>query len=55
MISFQDTLNQFRKESSTEREKGTRFEWLIQLYLLTEPHYASQFKKVWLWNESPFW
>lgn len=54
MTSFQDILNQFRQELITKREKGTRFERLMQLYLLTEPHYASRFNKVWLWNEFPF-
>ncbi|GAE84968.1 type ISP restriction/modification enzyme [Bacteroides reticulotermitis] len=32
MTSFQDTLTQFRRESATEREKGTRFERLMQAY-----------------------
>lgn len=54
MTSFQDILNQFRKESLTEKDKGTRFERLMQHYLLTEPFYASRFKHVWLWNEFPF-
>jgi predicted helicase len=53
MTSFQDILTNFRKESATEREKGTRFERLMQLYLRTEPFYASRFKNVWLWEEFP--
>ncbi len=54
MTSFQDILSQFRKESASEREKGTRFERLMQLYLQTEPFYASRFKNVWLWEEFPY-
>ena len=54
MVSFQDILTFFRKESTTEKDKGTRFERLMQLYLQTEPFYASRFKHVWLWNEFPF-
>lgn len=54
MTSFQNILNQFRKEATTEKDKGTRFERLMQLYLQTEPFYASRFKNVWLWNEFPF-
>ena len=54
MTSFQDILTLFRKEAATEKEKGTRFERLIQLYLQTEPFYASRFKNVWLWGEFPF-
>lgn len=51
MASFQDILTQFRQESTTERDKGNRFERLMQLYLRTEPFYASRFKNVWLWEE----
>ncbi|MDR1055621.1 MAG: DEAD/DEAH box helicase family protein [Prevotellaceae bacterium] len=54
MASFHDILTLFRKESATEREKGARFERLMQLYLRTEPFYASRFKNVWLWEEFPF-
>ena len=54
MTSFQNILTQFRKESANEKEKGTRFERLMQLYLRTEPFYASRFKNVWLWTEFPF-
>ena len=54
MASFQDILTQFRQESTTERDKGNRFERLMQLYLRTEPFYASRFKNVWLWEEFPF-
>lgn len=54
MTTFQQILNQFRKEAFSEKDKGDRFERLMQLYLLTEPFYANVFKEVWLWNEFPF-
>ena len=54
MSTFQSILNQFRKESFSQKDKGERFERLMQLYLLTEPYYANLFTKVWLWNEFPF-
>ena len=54
MTSFQDVLTLFRKGSASEREKGTNFERLMQLYLRTEPFYASRFKNIWLWEEFPF-
>jgi predicted helicase len=52
---FSALLDQFRRDSTSERNKGTRFERLMQLFLLTDPTYANQFKKgkVWLWNEFP--
>ncbi len=54
MSTFQSILNQFRKESFSQKDKGERFERLMQLYLLTEPYYANLFTKVWLWSEFPF-
>jgi len=46
-------LDKYRKISFSERDKGDRFERLMQAYLLTDPKYSYQFKKVWLWNEFP--
>ena len=50
-MSFQAVLDKFRKISFSERDKGERFERLMQAYLQTDPLYAHKFKKVWLWNE----
>ena len=52
-MSFQVILTKYRKYSFSERDKGDRFERLIQAYLKTDPKYAYLFKKVWLWNEFP--
>ncbi len=52
-MSFQKILNKYRKVSFSERDKGDRFERLMQAYLQTDPQYAFRFKKVWLWNEFP--
>ncbi len=49
-MSFLKILEKYRTISFSERDKGER---LMQAYLLTDPQYASQFKKVWLWNEFP--
>lgn len=51
--SFNIILEKYRKISFSERDKGDRFERLIQEYLLTEPLYANRFKKVWMWNDFP--
>ncbi|GHT21620.1 helicase [Bacteroidia bacterium] len=53
-MNFNSILEQYRKQSLSERDKGTRFERLMQLYLQTEPYYASRFSKVWMWDEFPF-
>lgn len=52
-MTFRDILEEYRKYSFTERDKGDRFERLMQAYLQTDPKYAYKFKKVWLWNNFP--
>ncbi|MEI6847094.1 MAG: DEAD/DEAH box helicase family protein [Chlorobiaceae bacterium] len=52
-MSFQTLLNKYRKYSFSERDKGDRFERLMQAYLKTDPQYAYRFKEIWLWNEFP--
>ncbi len=50
---FQNILNKYRKYSFSERDKGDRFERLIQAYLYTDPKY-SHLNKIWLWSEFPY-
>ena len=50
-MSFNTILSKYRKISFSERDKGDRFERLMQAYLLTDPKYAYKFKNVWLWKE----
>ncbi len=52
-MTFNDILEKYRKISFNERDKGDRFERLMQGYLQTDPKYAYRFKNVWLWNEFP--
>lgn len=52
-MSFKKVLEKYRKISFSERDKGDRFERLMQLYLQTDPKYAYQFKHVWMWNDFP--
>lgn len=51
--NFKSVLEKYRKISFSEKDKGERFERLMKAYLLTDPKYASKFKKVWLWAEFP--
>lgn len=53
-MNFNTILEQYRRESVSERDKGRRFEQLMQCYLLTEPYYATRFSQVWMWNEFPY-
>lgn len=52
-MSFNAVLNKYRKLSFSERDKGDRFERLMQAYLYTDPKYAHLIK-VWLWKEFPY-
>lgn len=52
-MSFQKVLTNYRKIAFSERDKGDRFERLMQAYLQTDPKYAFQFKNVWMWNDFP--
>jgi predicted helicase len=50
---FQDILKKYRSHSFSERDKGARFERLMQAFLKTYPVYEGKFQDVWLWNEFP--
>jgi predicted helicase len=52
-MTFNDVLKKYRDISFNERDKGNRFERLMQGYLLTDPKYSFLFKSVWLWEEFP--
>ncbi len=47
-----DILDDIRRKSLTEREKGQDFERLMKLWFLTDPRYAN-LERVWLWEEFP--
>ena len=52
-MSFDAILEKYRSASFHERDKGDKFEGLMQAYLRTDPKYAIQFKSVYLWNDFP--
>jgi predicted helicase len=52
-MPFRQILDQYRRLAFSERDKGDRFERLMQAYLQTDPRYADLFSHVWLWNEFP--
>lgn len=53
-MPFHTILDKYRKISFSERDKGSRFERLMQAYLQTSPLYEGRFRHVWLWNEFPY-
>ncbi len=50
---FDNIIDKYREKENSKRELGTKFERLIQAYLLTDPLYAKRFSNVWLFNEFP--
>ncbi|MCT7514792.1 restriction endonuclease [Aliarcobacter cryaerophilus] len=52
-MSFKKILEKYKNISFSERDKGERFERLMQAYLKTDPKYANLFKEVWMWNDFP--
>lgn len=54
MKNFTQILDIFRKEALSERDKGYRFERLMQAYLKTTSVYQNVFEEVWLWIEFPY-
>lgn len=51
-MTFNEILHKFRSESFTQKDKGTKFERLMQLWLLSDPRY-SNLTEVWMWEDFP--
>ena len=52
-MKFQRVLEKYRAISFSEKDKGARFERLIQAFLKTVPWYEGKLRHIWLWNEFP--
>lgn len=53
MPGIHEILDELRSIAYDERDKGGRFEKLMQAYLKTEPQYYELYDEVWLWGEYP--
>ncbi len=53
-MTFEKILDKYRKISTSEVEKGTRFEVLMKNFLLTYTTYRQLFSEVWLWKDFPY-
>jgi predicted helicase len=53
MGGFDTLLQKYRDISFSERDKGYRFERLMQTFLKTYRLYDNEFRDVWLWPEFP--
>ena len=53
VASIHDILSELRSVAYDERDKGDRFERLMQAYLTVEPQYAQLYSDVWMWTDYP--
>ncbi|MDR2500771.1 MAG: DEAD/DEAH box helicase family protein, partial [Treponema sp.] len=53
MTAFETLLQRYRDLAFSERDKGYRFERLMQAFLKTYRLYDNEFRNVWLWSEFP--
>lgn len=51
--TIHNILDELRASALDERDKGEKFERLMQGYFRTDPEWALQFSEVWLWSEWP--
>ena len=51
--TIHEVLAELRTTSSSEREKGDRFERLMRAYLATDTVWSERFDAVWLWGDWP--
>jgi predicted helicase len=51
--SIHDILGELRSVAYDERDKGDRFERLMQAYLTIEPAYQQLYSEVWMWKDYP--
>ena len=51
--TIHELLDELRAKSLDERDKGDKFERLMQGNFRTDPEWARQFSDVWLWSEWP--
>ena len=53
-LTFEQMIDKYRENSTSEHNKGDKFERLMQAYLLTKPTYKSLLSNVWLWADFPY-
>lgn len=52
-MSFDQLIGQINSLSTTQRDRGTYFEYLVRAYLQNEPTYKNEFRNVWLLKDVP--
>lgn len=52
-MAFDEVFDRLYFSATSEHDKGSKFEELLESYLQTEPKYVDQFSKVWRWQHWP--
>lgn len=52
-MQFADVLRKYRSESTSEKDKGTKFEELMARYFVTDPTYSTQLQWCKVWSNFP--
>lgn len=52
-MSFDQLIAQINSLSTTQRDRGTYFEYLVRAYLQNEPTYKNEFRNVWMLKDVP--
>lgn len=52
-VTIHEVLGELRASALDERDKGDKFERLVQSFLRTDPEWTARFDDVWTWTEWP--
>ncbi|CUR62099.1 putative Helicase [metagenome] len=52
-VTIHEVLGDLRSSALDERDKGDKFERLVQSFLRTDPEWTAKFEDVWTWSEWP--
>jgi predicted helicase len=53
MKTIHEILQQLAQAATDNRDKGDKFERLIEGFLKADPLYSAKFSSVWLWSDWP--
>ena len=53
-LSFDEVIQKYRKNATSTRDQGDKFERLIKAYFESEALYKSVLSDVWLWKDFPY-
>ena len=52
-MTFDQLITEINSSATTQRDRGTYFEYLVRAYLQNEPTYKNEFKHVWMLADVP--